>query len=78
MDTWEAWLTIAVACTLLAGLAVRVAATDLLALFCLGILVLIQNMTGSEALPTPEQAVAGFGNQGGGQNRATKTPLKHI
>ncbi len=52
------------ACTLLVGLAVRVAATDLLALFCLGILVLVQNITGSEALPTPEQAVAGFGNQG--------------
>ena len=64
MDTWEAWLTIAVACILLAGLALRLAATDLLALFCLGILVLIQNITGSEALPTPEQAVAGFGNQG--------------
>ena len=64
METWEAWLTIAVACTLLVGLALRIAATDLLALFCLGILVLIQNITGSNALPTPEQAVAGFGNQG--------------
>jgi len=64
LDTWEAWLTIAVACTLVVGLALRVAATDLLALFCLGILVLVQNITGSESLPTPEQAVAGFGNQG--------------
>jgi di/tricarboxylate transporter len=64
LDNWEAWLTIAVACTLLVGLALRVAATDLLALFCLGILVLVQNITGSDGLPTPEQAVAGFGNQG--------------
>ncbi len=52
------------ACTLLVGLALRVAATDLLALFCLGILVFVQNVTGSELLPKPEQAVAGFGNQG--------------
>ncbi|MGI9472519.1 MAG: SLC13 family permease [Rubripirellula sp.] len=64
MDTWEAWLTLAVAGTLLVCLAMRVAATDLLALFCLGILVVAQNVTESTLLPTPEQAVAGFGNQG--------------
>lgn len=64
MDTWEAWLTIAVALTLLLSLALRVAATDLLAVACLGALILAQNLTGSEALPTPAEAVAGFGNKG--------------
>ena len=64
LDTWEAWLTIAVAGTLLVCLALRIAATDLLALFCLGILVVAQNVTDSSLLPTPEQAVLGFGNQG--------------
>ncbi len=61
---WEAWLTLAVAGMLLVTLALRVAATDLLAIGCLGILVLVQNLTGSTLLPTPEQAVAGFGNGG--------------
>jgi di/tricarboxylate transporter len=61
---WEAWLTLAVALTLLASLAFRLAATDLLALACLAILVVVQNVTGTPQLPSPEQAVAGFGNQG--------------
>ncbi len=64
MDTWEAWLTLAVACTLLVSLALRIAATDLLAIGCLGIIVLAQNLTGSANLPSPEEAVAGFGNKG--------------
>lgn len=62
--TWEAWLTIAVACTLLVSLTLRLGATDLLALACLAILVSVQNITGSSLLPTPEEAVSGFGNQG--------------
>ena len=64
MDTWEAWLSLAVAGTLLVSLALRLAATDLLALTCLGILVVAQNVSGSKWLPTPEEAVSGFGNQG--------------
>jgi di/tricarboxylate transporter len=64
VDTWEAWLTLAVAAALLISLAMRIAATDLLALACLGILVLAQNVSGSNRLPTPAQAVAGFGNEG--------------
>ena len=64
MDTWEAWLTIAVALALLTSLALRVAATDLLAVACLGVLILAQNLTGSPLLPTPTEAVAGFGNKG--------------
>jgi len=62
--TWEAWLTIAVACALLGSLAMRLAATDLLALSCLAILVVVQNITNSPLLPTPEEAVSGFGNKG--------------
>ena len=60
---WEAWLSLAVASGLLATLAMRVAAKELLALACLGILILAQNLTGSANLPTPSQAVAGYGNE---------------
>jgi len=49
---------------LLASLAMRVAATDLLAIACLGVLIFAQNVTGTALLPTPEEAVAGFGNKG--------------
>jgi len=62
--TWEAWLTLAVAATLLVSLAMRLAAPDLLALSCLAILVVVQNITQSTRLPTPAEAVSGFGNQG--------------
>lgn len=64
MDSWEAWLTLAVAGILLVSLALRIAATDLLALACLSILVFVQNITQSNRLPSPEEAVAGFGNKG--------------
>jgi di/tricarboxylate transporter len=64
VESWEAWLSVAVAGTLLVSLALRLAATDLLAVSCLAILVVTQNVTGSALLPTPEQAVAGFGNSG--------------
>lgn len=64
VDTWEPWLTLTVAATLLVSLALRVAATDLLAVACLAVLVLAQNLTGSPDLPTPTEAVAGFGNKG--------------
>lgn len=61
---WEAWLSLAVAFGLLVSLAFRFAPTDLLALAFLTILVVVQDLTGSDALPTPSDAVAGFGNQG--------------
>jgi di/tricarboxylate transporter len=64
VESWEAWLSVAVAGTLLVSLALRLAATDLLAVSCLAILIVTQNVTGSTLLPTPEQAVAGFGNSG--------------
>ncbi|TWT87776.1 SLC13 family permease [Neorhodopirellula pilleata] len=62
--TWPMWLTLAVACGLLLGLAFRVAATDLLVLSSLAILVLVQDLTGNPSLPTPLDAAAGFGNKG--------------
>ena len=63
MMVWEAWLSLAVASGLLATLAMRVAAKELLALACLGVLILAQNLTGTVNLPTPAQAVAGYGNE---------------
>ncbi|TWT94528.1 SLC13 family permease [Stieleria varia] len=62
MNTWEAWLTIAVACGLLAGLALRIAANELVALTCLAVLVVAQELTGTALLPSPADAIAGFGN----------------
>ena len=64
MENWEAWLTILVACALLFGLARRLAPPDVLAMICLGILMLVQDWTGSTLLPNPAEAVAGFGNKG--------------
>ena len=64
MMNWEAWLSLGVAASLLATLATRVAAKELLALGCLGILIFAQNVTQSVNLPTPAQAVAGYGNEG--------------
>jgi len=61
---WEAWLTLAVAALLLISLAFRLAATDLLAIGCLGILVLVQNITGTPRLPSANAAALGFGNEG--------------
>ena len=64
MEHWEAWLSLAVALLLMVSLTMRIAPHDLLAVSCLGILMLAQSLTGSELLPTPEKAVLGFGNQG--------------
>ena len=64
MDTWEAWLSLTVAGILLVSLAMRLASNDLLAVGCLGILMVAQSVTGTDLLLTPEAAVAGFGNQG--------------
>ncbi|TWU10125.1 SLC13 family permease [Allorhodopirellula heiligendammensis] len=61
---WQMWLTLAVAAGLLLSLAMRVAATDLLALAGLAILVLAQDLSGTAKLPTPADAVSGFGNKG--------------
>ena len=64
VNDWEAWLSLAVAGTLLVSLAMRLAATELLAISCLGILVVVQDLSGSQLLPTPSEAAASFGNEG--------------
>ena len=64
MDNWESWLTLAVAGGLLAGLALRLAATELVALACLGALVTAQEISGSTNLPSPGVAILGFGSEG--------------
>jgi di/tricarboxylate transporter len=61
---WEAWYALAVAIGLLTSLALRVAATDLLAVAALTLLVLAQNLSGSSLLPTTTEALSGFGSQG--------------
>lgn len=61
---WEAWLTIGVAASLLIALAFRFASTDLLAITCLGVLIVAQNVTGTDLLPSSRDAVLGFGNEG--------------
>jgi len=61
---WEAWLTVSMAAMLLLSLSLRIAATDLLAIAALGILILAQNLTGTSLLPSSRDAVVGFGNEG--------------
>jgi len=64
VEHWEAWLSVAVALLLMVSLTMKIAPHDLLALSCLGILMVVQSVTGTDFLPTPEKAVSGFGNQG--------------
>lgn len=62
--SWPMWLTLAVALGLLLSLAFRVAATDLLVLSSLAILVVVQELTGNPNLPTPMDIASNFGNKG--------------
>lgn len=62
VPTWEPWFALIVASMLLVGLALRWASTDLLAISCLAILILVQNFTKTPFLPKTDQMVAGFGN----------------
>lgn len=64
MINWESWLTLTVVLGFMLGLAMRIAAAELLALTALAVLVLAQSLTGTLLLPNAEQAVSGFGNQG--------------
>ena len=61
---WEAALSLIVALGLLGSLALRIAPTDVLAMAFLTVLVVAQDLTDSDKLPTAQEAVAGFGNQG--------------
>ena len=64
LENWEMWLTLTVAAGLLIGLSLRIAPTELLALGALCILVLAGEMFPTNKLPSPQEAVAGFGNEG--------------
>jgi di/tricarboxylate transporter len=61
---WEAWVTIGVVILLMAGLVRNWAQPDLLAVGCLTLLVAIGSFAGTDKLPSPKDAVAGFGNEG--------------
>ncbi len=61
--TWELYLTLVVAGGLLLALGLRLASTELIALTGLAILVLAGDVSGSTLLPTPAEAVAGFGSK---------------
>lgn len=62
MLTWEAWFALSIALLLLVGLALRLASTDLLAISCLALLLLVQDLTASNLLPSTSRLVSGFGN----------------
>ncbi|MCC9599139.1 SLC13 family permease [Stieleria sp. JC731] len=61
---WPAVFSLLVAAGLLGSLALKIASTDILALSFLGLVVVVQDVTGTNGLPTPSEAVAGFGNKG--------------
>ncbi len=62
MPTWEAWFALSIAIALLVGLAMRLASTDLLAMGCLAILMIVSDLSGSPLLPQVSSLVVGFGN----------------
>ncbi|MCD0461954.1 SLC13 family permease [Roseiconus lacunae] len=61
---WPAVLSLLVAAGLLISLAFRLAPTDVLAMAFLAVLVVVQDLTGTDKLPTPLEAVKGFGHPG--------------
>lgn len=61
---WEAWLTISIVVLLIIGLARNWAAPDLLVVGSLSVLMLVGVVFGTDELPSPSDAVAGFGNSG--------------
>ncbi|WP_168566334.1 SLC13 family permease [Crateriforma spongiae] len=63
MQNWESLLTVAVVIGLMAGLALRVAAAELLALAALAVLVVAGSLVPGAALPTPAEAFQGFGSE---------------
>ena len=61
---WEAWTTLAAVVLLVVGLVRRWAGPDLLLLGGLAILMAVGVISGSDRLPTPKDAVVGFGHAG--------------
>lgn len=61
---WEAWLTLGVVGAMLLALAREFAPTEAVVWFSLAVLVLAGAITGSDKLPTAEDAVVDMGNSG--------------
>ena len=64
MEHWEAWLTVGVVALLITGMARNWGPPDLLALGSLTLLIAVGQMTGTEKLPTPKEAISSFGSPG--------------
>src|SRR6056297_137304 len=63
MDNWESWLTLFVVIGLMAGLAIRLATAELLALIALSVIVLAKSFFPDAELPGVADAVKGFGSE---------------
>ena len=61
---WEAWLTLGVVVLLVAALATNRAGPDLVLLVGLTVLLVTGMLSGSQRLPSPEDAIGGFGSVG--------------
>ena len=61
---WEAWFTIGTVCLLILAMARSWAPPDLLALGCLTIIIAVGQLSGSQLLPSPRDAVGQFGSPG--------------
>jgi len=62
--TWEGWYTIGVVVAVLTALMSNRLPAVFVMFAALAMLMTMQAITGTEALPSPDQAVAGFGNSG--------------
>ncbi|MBI1320994.1 MAG: SLC13 family permease [Candidatus Hydrogenedens sp.] len=61
---WEGWFTIGVVVVVLAALMGNMAPTVFVMFAAIGLIMTVQAITGTDGLPSPDQAVAGFGNSG--------------
>jgi di/tricarboxylate transporter len=62
--TWEGWFTIGVVAVVLTALMGNFAPPVFIMFGALAVTMTVQALTGTAALPSPDQAVAGFGNSG--------------
>jgi di/tricarboxylate transporter len=62
--TWEAWVALATVAGVTYGLVRTAVGPDAVLLGALAVLMTVQAVTGTTALPSPGQAVASFGNEG--------------
>jgi len=61
---WEAWLTVTTVVLMATGLVLNKAGPDIILLGGLTLLMTVGSLCGTDLLPTPAQAVEGFGNEG--------------